>query len=272
MKLITSNFLFKTLKISLPVAFLYFVNFHSSHAAESHSAIKTSVELYENNQFEGALVQPTEIKGKRPAILMIHNWLGVSDETKFQAQRFADLGYIVFAADIFGKGVRPMNAQDAGKLSGQYKSDRKLFKERLNLALNHLKSIKNVDPKNIVAVGYCFGGTGVIELARSGADIKAAISFHGGLDSPSPAEGKNIKTKILALHGADDPYVKKTDLDAFEKEMKDNQINYQLVKYPGAVHSFTDKSAGTDNSKGAAYNKDADEKSFAAAKEFLKSL
>ncbi len=121
----------------------------------------------------------------------------------------------------------------------------------------------------MAAIGYCFGGTGVMELARSGADIKAIVSFHGGLDSPTPADGKNIKCKVLACHGADDPFVPPKDVAAWEAEMKSASVDYKLIKYPGAVHAFTQKMAGNDNSKGAAYNAEADAKSWEAMKEFL---
>jgi len=227
---------------------------------------------YGNGAYEGYLAAPKNVKPNTPAILMVHNWMGVTDETKRQADRFAELGYIVFAADIYGKGVRPKDAKEAGTLATKYKSDRKLFRERLNLALSALREQKNVDKNKIAVTGYCFGGTGAIELARSGADVKGVISFHGGLDSPTPADGKNIKAQMLIHHGAIDPYVKAEDLAAFEKEMKDNKVNYNLIKYDGAVHSFTEKGAGTDISKGAAYNEAADRKSFESSKDFLKKI
>jgi dienelactone hydrolase len=222
--------------------------------------------------FEGLSVVPSGIKGKAPGILMIHNWMGVTDETKHQAERVAALGYNVVAADIYGKDVRPKSPQEAGALAGKYKSDRKLYRERLELALSVLKSMPTVDAGRIIAVGYCFGGTGVIELARTGADIKGVVSFHGGLDGSIPPEGKNIKAKVLALHGADDPFVKAEDVAAFENEMRVNKVDWQLIKYGGAVHSFTEKGAGSDNSKGAAYNAAADQRSFEAFSTFAKNL
>ncbi len=228
--------------------------------------------VYGNGAYEGYLVSPKTTKPNTPALLIIHNWMGVSDETKFQANRFADLGYIVFAADIYGKGIRPKDPKEAGTLATKYKTDRKLFRDRLNLALNTLKDQKNVDKKKVAVAGYCFGGTGAVELARSGADLKGVISFHGGLDSPTPADGKNIKAQLLIHHGAVDPFVKPEDLTAFEKELKDNKVSYKLIKYDGAVHSFTEKGAGSDVSKGAAYNETADLKSFDTSKDFLKKI
>lgn len=230
------------------------------------------VEYGTTEKFEGYYVAPKKMKGPQPALLIVHNWMGLTDETKKQADRFAELGYVVFAADIYGKGVRAKDANEAGQLATKYKTDRKLFRERLNLALSRLMEEKSVNKAKVAAAGYCFGGTGVIELARSGSSVVGVISFHGGLDSPTPADGKNIKAKVLALHGAIDPYVPAKDLAAFEAEMQDAKVDYQLVKYANTVHSFTDKSAGTDNAKGAAYNDASDRRSFQAATNFLKEL
>jgi len=237
----------------------------------SFAAVTTKTIEYSDNgkTFEGLLVTPQKTTRNLPVILMVHNWMGVTDETKKQASRYAELGYAVFAADIYGKGIRPQNTTGANTQATLYKSDRALFREHLNLALATALAQPQANKNKVAVLGYCFGGTGAIELARSGADLKAIISFHGGLDSLTPADGKNIKGKLLALHGADDPFVSATDIAAFEEEMTSNKVNYQLIKYPGAVHSFTDVGAGNDNSKGAAYNESADLKSFAEAKKLL---
>lgn len=249
-------------------AFALFMLFSFRASAE----LATKSVDYGGGKFEGFLVTPKDLKKNTPAILMIHNWMGISDETKFQAKRFAELGYIVLAADIYGKGQHPKDAKEAGQFAGKFKSDRKLFRENLNAGLQFLLQQKNVDQKKIAAAGYCFGGTGAIELARSGAAIQGVISFHGGLDSPTPTDGKNIKAHLLVLHGEIDPFVPAKDIEAFEKELKDHKVKYELIKYPGAVHSFTEKAAGNDVSKGAAYNESADLKSFEKSKEFLKSI
>lgn len=209
-------------------------------------------------------------KGKKsPGLVLIHNWMGVTKETEKQALRFQKLGYNVFAADIYGAGIRPQNPKEAGDESSKYKKDRSLLRERVKLAITELKKQPSVDGDNIAVLGYCFGGTAAIEAARSGEHLKAVISFHGGLDSPTPADGAQIKAKILALHGAIDPFVQPKDLEAFENEMQINKINYELIKYGGTVHSFTDINAGTDISKGAAYNESVDLRSFSRAKDFL---
>ncbi len=231
--------------------------------------VLSGVHKYSENdlKFEGQFLKSN--KAKAPAILMIHNWMGATDETLKQANRYNKLGYNVFVADIYGAGVRPKDATEAGKLATIYKTDHKLFRARIDLAYAEMLKQKSVDANQTAVIGYCFGGTGAAEAARSNSKLKAAISFHGGLDSLNPTEGANIKAHVLVLHGADDPYVAAKDLEGFEKEMRDNHVHFELIKFSNAVHSFTDVSAGTDNSKGAAYNKIADEKSFQYAKMFL---
>lgn len=211
------------------------------------------------------------VSGKRPGVLVVHQWTGISDHEKEAARKLAALGYNVLVADIYGKGIRPQPPA-AGKEAGKYKGNRALLRQRAADALAVLAQDGRTDATKLAATGYCFGGTTVIELARAGANVKGVVSFHGGLDSPTPADGKNIKAKVLALHGADDPHVPAKDVAAFEAEMKASDVDYQLVKYPGAVHSFTHKAAGNDNSKGAAYNADADRDSWFQMEQFLKSL
>lgn len=232
--------------------------------------IKETVVEYKSGDVlcEGLHVVDTAKTGKLPSVLIIHQWTGLSDNEKMRARMLAELGYNVFAADIYGKGIRPQPPA-AGQEAGKYKSDRKLYRERMLSALEVLDKDPQTDVSKVAAIGYCFGGTGVIELARSGALIKGVVSFHGGLDSPTPADGKNIKGKVLALHGADDPFVKAPDIAAFEQEMKDAKVDYKLVSYPGAVHAFTQKAAGNDNSKGAAYNEAADKASWEEMKAFF---
>jgi len=165
--------------------------------------------------------------------------------------------------------VRPPEPKAAGALAGTYKGDRKLFRERLKAGLAQLTGNKLVAPVQVAAIGWCFGGTGVLELARSGADLKGIVSFHGGLSTPTPEDAKNIKCPVLVLHGADDPHVPPDEVAAFKKEMADAKVKYEFVAYPGAVHSFTRPDAGNDPGKGVAYNKEADEKSWAAMQKFF---
>lgn len=238
------------------------------------AAIQTKTVEYKQGDttLEGVLVYDDAVKTKRPGVLIVHQWLGITDYEKHRAEMLAQLGYVAFCADIYGKGIRPKDTTEAGSLAGKYKTDRQLLRARVNAGLEAFRKSDLVDGGRVAAIGYCFGGTTVIELARSGAEIAGVLSFHGGLDSPSPADGKNIKCKVLACHGADDPFVPAKDLTAFESEMRDNKVDWQLISYGGAVHSFTQPMAGSDNSKGAAYNERADKRSWEAMKQFLAEI
>jgi dienelactone hydrolase len=221
---------------------------------------------------EGWLAVPKGVTGKVPGILVIHDWTGVQPYSKGRADQLAGLGYVALVADIYGKGIRPANPKESGAEAGKYKTDRALFRERLLAGLAELKKQPNVDPDKVIAIGYCFGGTGVLELARAGAEVKGVVSFHGGLDSPTPADGKNIKAKVLILHGADDPYVPAAGITAMTAEFNAAKVDWQMVSYSGAVHSFTHPGAGTDNSKGAAYNAAADARSWVAMRSFFDEI
>ncbi len=238
------------------------------------AAIQTKTIEYQQGDttLEGVLVYDDEVKARWPAVLIVHQWMGVTEYEKNRATMLVRLGYVAFCADIYGKGVRPKDTQEAGAEATKYKTDRALLRARVNAGLAELQKSELVDTNRIAAIGYCFGGTTVIELARSGAELNGVVSFHGGLDSPTPAAGKNIKCKVLACHGADDPFVPAKDLAAFESEMRDSKVDWQLISYGGAVHSFTQPMAGSDNSKGAAYNEAADKRSWEAMKQFLTEL
>ena len=237
--------------------------------------VKTKVVEYRDGDtvLEGFVAwDPARVGQSAPGVLVVHQWTGLTDYEKGRCRQLAELGYVAFAADIYGKGIRPAAPQEAGKQAGVYKNDRALYRRRLNLGLAQLKQQPGVAPQKIAAIGYCFGGTGAIELARSGADIAGVVSFHGGLDSPAPADGKNIKAKVLLCHGADDPFVPAADIEAMKSEFNAAKVDWQLVAYSGAVHSFTQPMAGNDNSRGAAYNERADKRSWNAMQSFFGEL
>jgi dienelactone hydrolase len=168
--------------------------------------------------------------------------------------------------------MRPADQKEAATMAGKYKSDRDLLRRRMTAGLDVLTKNEFTDARKVAAIGYCFGGTAVLELARSGAGIAGVVSFHGGLDSPRSDDGRNIKCKVLALHGADDPNVSAKDLAAFEDEMRKGKVDWRLIKYGGAVHAFTDWNAGNDNSKGVAYNELADNRSWEDMKQFFAEI
>ena len=179
---------------------------------------------------------------------------------------------MAFGADIYGKGIRPATPEAAGREAGKYRSDRKLLRARAQAGLAELRRQPLVDPGRLAAIGYCFGGTTVLELARSGADLLGVVSFHGGLDTPTPEDAKNIRAKVLALHGADDPHVPPQQVAAFQDEMRKGGVDWQMVIYGGAVHSFTNPDSGNDPSKGVAYNEKADRRSWEAMRVFFAEI
>jgi dienelactone hydrolase len=195
-------------------------------------------------KFEGALVYD-DAGAPRPGLVLVPNWLGVTEANVKQAELVAARGYVVLVADVYGLEARPKTPEDAGKLSGALKADRALLRKRTNKALEVLLAQKGLplDTTKLGAIGFCFGGTAALELARSGAKLAGVATFHAGLSSPTPADAKQIKGKVLAMHGADDPYVPADEVKAFENEMRAAKLDWQLMAFGGAVHSFTDLAA-----------------------------
>lgn len=242
-------------------------------ASPLSAAIQTKTIEYQQGgaTLQGVLVWDDAVSGPRPGVLVVHQWLGITDYERRRATMLAQLGYVAFCADIYGRDSRPKTVAEAGAEAGKYKSDRALLRARVNAGLEQLKKSELADPKRLAAIGYCFGGTTVIELARSGAELNGVVSFHGGLDSPAPADGRNIKCPVLVCHGADDPFEKPKDLAAFENEMRDAKVDWRLIKYGGAVHSFTQPNPGFDN-PGARYNEKADRRSWEDMKLFFAEI
>lgn len=208
----------------------------------------------------------------RPGILVVHEWMGLGPYAKRRAEQLAKLGYTAFAVDMYGKDTRPKNHEEAAKVSGVYRSDRQLMRKRIQAALSVFGLIPTVDPERIAAIGYCFGGTTVLELARSGANVLGVASFHGLLDTPNPAVAGTVKARVLVLQGADDKFVTQEQVAAFKNEMKAAHVDYKLIQYPGAVHSFTVAEAGNDPKTGMAYNQKADEASWKELEKFLREI
>lgn len=242
-------------------------------AQPARAEVRTQSITYSSDSvtLEGYLAFDDRITGKRPGVLVIHEWKGISAYEKMRVEQLASMGYVAFAADIYGKGIRPATNEEAGKTAAIYRNDRKLLRSRALAGLNILKEFTYTDPSRIAAIGYCFGGTTVLELARVNAGLAGVVSFHGGLDTPNPAEAP-IKPKVLVLTGADDPHVPPSQRLAFEEEMKAARTDWQMVLYGGAVHSFTNPASGNNPAGGAAYSEKADKRSFAAMKLFFSEL
>lgn len=220
---------------------------------------------------EGYLTKPTSA-GKAPGIVIIHAWMGITDHEKNTADRLAALGYYALDADIYGKGVHPKNAKEAGQLAQQYEGkDYETYLARINAAIDEIVK-QGADKDDIVVIGYCFGGFGAISAARKNFPIKASISFHGALLKDPDNATTPITPKLLILHGNDDPFQKpNADVD-IRKELEARNADYQMVYFGHTVHSFTDKTAGNDNSKGAAYSATSDKRSWQYMLDFLKEV
>ena len=212
--------------------------------------------------FEGQFFYDDADSAPRRAVLVCHEWWGLNDYAKKRAEQLAQMGYAALAVDVYGKGVNAKTMEEAAKMSGALKADRPALRARVNAALTALKTRKEVDPKRIVAIGYCFGGTTALELARSGADVAGVVAFHAGLVTPSPDDAKNIKGKVLVCTGGADGMVGPDKREAFIKEMEDAKVNYQISVYSGAKHAFTNPDAGKFGIGGIAYDKQADERSW----------
>src|SRR5215212_6708651 len=174
---------------------------------------------------EGFVAYNGSLKGKRPGIVIFHTWRGLDDYIRRRTRMVAELGYVAFAADIFGKGVRPKDVPERQALLNTYLADRELLRERCRAALETLRSHPAAYPEKLGAIGYCFGGCAALELARSGADVRGVVSFHGLLSTPTPNDARNIRGSVLVLNGAEDPRVPPSDVEAFHKEMREAAVD-----------------------------------------------
>jgi len=240
-------------------------------ATQLHAQLKPVAYTEGGQELNGFATIPVKALKNKPGILILPAWMGINDHSKEVAQKLAAQGYHTFIADIYGEGKYPASTKEAGQQAGYYKGNPDAYHKRISAALEAL--IKNgADANNIVVIGYCFGGTGALEAARAGLNVKGVVSFHGGLGKDAARTSSAIKPKVLVLHGADDPNVPQKEVESFITEMKDAKADWQLVYLSNAVHAFTEKEAGNDNSKGAAYNEKADKRSWAYFMDFLNEV
>jgi dienelactone hydrolase len=217
-----------------------------SIATPALAAIKEEPVTYKDGEttMKGVVVYDAAKAGKRPGIVMVHEWWGITKHMHNEARGFARQGYTVFIADMYGDAKTADNPKDAGALSGSVMKNPQTMESRFNAAREQLAKQPSVDPTRIGAVGYCFGGAVVLNMARAGADLAGVAGFHAtlGLNTPAPAPGA-VKAKVLVLNGADDPFVKKEQYVAFKGDLDAAKADYKVIEYPGAVHAFTNPEA-----------------------------
>jgi len=221
---------------------------------------------------KGYLAYDENTKGKRPGVLVIHEWWGHNEYARKRARMLAEMGYTALAVDMYGDGKQAMHPDEAGKFSSELMKNFDITKARFMAALDFLKQQPTVDPNRIAAIGYCFGGGIVLNMARQGVDLKGIASFHGSLTAVKPAQPGAVKAKILVLHGADDKFITPEQIEAFKQEMKAAGADFQFISYPGVIHSFTNPDADTYAKKfnlPIAYNADADRKSWEELQKFF---
>jgi dienelactone hydrolase len=222
---------------------------------------------------KGFVVYDDAVAGKRPGIVVVHEWWGITKHVHGEARKFAEQGYTAFIADMYGDAKTADNPKDAGALSGGVMKDPPAMQARFNAARETLAKHATVDPGRVGAVGYCFGGAVVLNMARTGADLDGVAAFHAdlGANTPAPAPG-TVKAKLLVMNGADDPFVKPEAIEAFKKDMDAAKADYRFINYPGAVHAFTNPEATEAGKKfnlPLAYNAEVDKQSKAEAAKFF---
>jgi len=230
--------------------------------------------LYKSGDFamQGYLAYDDSISGKRPGILVVHEWWGNNEYTRKRARMLAELGYTALAVDMYGEGKEAEHPDDAGKFAAEVRQNMPAATQRFAAAMQILQKHPTVDPEHIAAIGYCFGGGVVLEMARQGLDLDAVVSFHGSLATSNPAAPGVVKARILVCHGADDKMVTPEQIQAFINEMKTAGADYTFISYPGAKHSFTNPGADIYAEKfniPVGYNAEADKKSWQDMQDFL---
>jgi dienelactone hydrolase len=224
---------------------------------------------------KGHLAYDESITGKRPGVLVVHEWWGLNDYARKRARMLAELGYTALAVDMYGDGKQAIHPDDAKAFSSELMKNFDVGKARFVAAMEFLKQQASVDPSRIAAIGYCMGGGVVLNMARQGVELKGVASFHGSLTAVKPAQPGVIKAKILVLNGGADKFVTPEQIEAFKQEMKAAGADFQFISYPGALHSFTNPEAtelGKKFNMPVAYNAKADKESWDEMKKFLSTI
>jgi dienelactone hydrolase len=237
------------------------------------AAVQSKTVVYRDGAVEcrGFLAWDDAVAGPRPGVLVVHEWWGLNEYARERARALAAQGYVAFAADMYGEGKTVTHPKDAGEMAGKVRANVATWRKRAQAALDVLKSQPECDPQRLAAIGYCFGGSTALQLAYSGAPLKAVATFHAALPTPTAEEAAQIQARVQIHHGADDAFIPAEAISAFRAALDQAKSSYEFFAYPGAVHSFTVKDAAAANVPGLKYDASADEKSWAALSELLAS-
>jgi dienelactone hydrolase len=224
--------------------------------AAGHDSIATQTLLYRHGDvvLRGYLAYDKSVQGKRPGVLVVHEWWGLNDFAKEKARQIAQLGYVALAVDMYGDGQVTTDPAEAGRLAGQFRENTTLWRQRIRAAYDALADNEHCDPARIAAIGFCFGGSTVLQLAASGTDVAAVVSFHGGLIPITEPDASRIRARILVLHGAADPHVTDESVKTFEDTLRKTDVDWQITIYSGAQHGFMNPAASKLGMEGISYD------------------
>jgi len=243
----------------------------SAGAARAEVKSKSVVYTYDGVSFKGHLAWDDAIQGKRPGILVVHEWWGLNDYARRRAEQLAGMGYVAFACDMYGEGKVTEHPKEAGALATEVRKNLKSWQGRAQAALQILKNADQVDPSCLAAIGYCFGGSTALQLAYTGADLSAVVTFHAAVPTPEPEQARAIKAKLLLCHGAADPFVKDESLQKAREAYEAAGVDYEMNYYGRAEHSFTVPGVDKVGVKGLAYNAAADQRSWQAMQQLFRT-
>ena len=255
----------------LPLAFLLLTSTHTLAAVQGKEV------TYNDGaqQLKGYIAYDDAVSGKRPGVLVVHEWWGHNEYARKRARMLAELGYVALAVDMYGDGKQADHPDQAGQFAAEVQKHMDVGRSRFAAAMKVLKAHPLTEPEKIAAIGYCFGGGIVLQMARFGLDLKGVVSFHGSLGTAAPAEKGKIKAAVLVCHGGDDSFTTPEQITAFMQEMMQAGVLLRFNSYPGARHAFTNPEAdslGTRFSLPLAYNADADRESWQDMQCFLKQI
>lgn len=230
----------------------------------SHAAVQSKKITYKVGDLDchGYLAWDDAVSGPRPGVLVVHEWWGLNDYARGRAEQLAKMGYVAFAADMYGEGKVTEHPKEAGEMATKVRANVQEWRKRAAAALDLLMAQPQCDKTKLAAIGYCFGGSTALQLAYSGADLKVVATFHAALPTPTAEEAKQIKATILVCHGADDTFIPAKAIESFRRALDRAGVKYEFVSYPDTVHSFTVPGADKHNLPGMKYNKTADEDSW----------